>query len=286
MVTTAQETSPWWKGENEMRFSFFPKRAPNVGAEMSTSHEESPEAYKSGNLSVKVWQPAGLLCMIQVRARVPLSPDRIFNILTDIENQKIFRNNGGLRNRTVVKDDGRRLRVIDMVQNGRWRFLMFSGTFPVHLRVTQDSHLRKINFKLQSTGFMKVFEGEWNIMPYSKESLRKAEISDRVFTRSFARGCGGQQDDAVISPVEIWGKKTLADALTVKLDFSDGLENIFGARFAGSSAESLVTLRQSLKPALIPPPPLDSYVRKISAKITREIIEDLQTEAVRLNALV
>eukprot|EP00898_Chlorokybus_atmophyticus_P006492 jgi/Chlat1/6844/Chrsp51S06530 len=48
---------------------------------------------------------------------------------------------------------------------------------------------------------------------------------------------------------------------------------------------SQVLLEQSLQPALVPPPPLDGYVRSITAKVTKELIQDFQKEARKLSGL-
>lgn len=45
--------------------------------------------------------------------------------------------------RKVVKDFGHR-QVVDINQEGKWRFLMFSGRFPVRLRVIQDRHEKSV----------------------------------------------------------------------------------------------------------------------------------------------
>ncbi|CAG9464575.1 unnamed protein product [Pedinophyceae sp. YPF-701] len=230
------------------------------------------EAWSDGKQEVKVYQPEGLMCLVQVRARVPLSPQEIFDILTSDTNQEVFRNMVGIKSRKILEDDGRGRMKLQLEQEGRWRFLMFRGKFPVNLLVEQDRNKGFIKFRLLKTGFMKVFEGEWELKHYTHHNVELARQKDTVQ----AAASGKRRKGAPVAAAP--GKDSQHKFGMPSLDLS-GLPGFL--RPAAAKRDTLVTLRQSLKPAVTPPPPLDSYVRRISAKVTREVIEDLQKEAER-----
>lgn len=89
-------------------------------------------------------------------ARIPIPPSEVFEILTDPEQMKCFRSVQAVKQRSLVSDDGRGTQVIHVVQEGKWKFLWLSGSFPVHLRVEQDRRLGRIDFRLLTPGFMQV----------------------------------------------------------------------------------------------------------------------------------
>lgn len=93
---------------------------------------------------MEVHQPHGLFCEVQVRARLPVPPEEVFSILTDPDNQKIFRNVQKVVSRNIVFDDKKGKQVVEVVQEGRWKLLFLSGSFPVHLRVEQDKSKNSI----------------------------------------------------------------------------------------------------------------------------------------------
>lgn len=51
----------------------------------------------------------------------------------------------------------------------------------------------------------------------------------------------------------------------------------------GKPRASLVRLHQCVAPAAIPPPPLDQWLKKITAAQVRTVMEDLMKEADRIN---
>jgi len=90
-----------------------------------------------------------------------LDEAKVFNLLTDHEHShEIFR--------TILdvdrKDqpDGS----IRLAQNCRWKFLFFSGSFPVELEVREDRDARSFTFKdMKQSGLMKKMEGSWTVGP-------------------------------------------------------------------------------------------------------------------------
>lgn len=103
-------------------------------------------------------------------------------------------------------------------------------------------------------GCAQVFEGEWRIAAYDPKDP----------THQIGGGA-------------LSAAKTGAQLPSLR-DFGSFLSNALH-----KPDTSIVVLSQDLLPALVPPPPLDAYVRKIAANVTRSILSDLQAEARRIN---
>ena len=120
---------------------------------------------------------------------------------------------------TVRRREGH-LEIIDQEQEGRWRLLMFrrvgstaagavqhmrpdcsldapvvlpqllrprSGAFTVHMRTVLNRRDHSISFRLLNPGFMRVFEGEWCMLPFTDASLRQAVAMEREYVDGFTR---------------------------------------------------------------------------------------------------
>ncbi len=211
------------------------------------------------DLWIRVEQPrGGFWCTIALAARVPLPPAVVFELLTDPVNARLFSSIKATRDRRVVTDDGHGRKEVDVVQVGRWRLGPLSGSFPVHMRVTQDRRAGTIDFRLvpSKRAFMRDFRGTWTLRHYNRDA--EEELLRAVPGAARRRSALGALAAAA---------HRLEDALS------------------GQREESLVCLRQSLAPALAPPPPLDRLVQKIAAWQIRHIMRDLLAEADRRNRL-
>mmetsp|Transcript_14291 Transcript_14291/g.30788 ORF Transcript_14291/g.30788 Transcript_14291/m.30788 type:complete len:275 (-) Transcript_14291:1766-2590(-) len=133
-------------------------------------------------------------CTVQVRARVRLNADLIYYILTSPENYKIFRNERSASERRVLLDDGVKQQV-ELSTSGHWTFLRFSGSFPVHLLVDQDSRKRSVVFRLLSTGFMRTFEGSWSVEPDTSPQINQ----NRENESSRAAGQGASRESSWVT---------------------------------------------------------------------------------------
>jgi len=136
---------------------------------MSELQTEIPRPNKTGlkppvfsSLAVTLRDgPAGELTVQGSLDVEQLDEVKVFNLLTDHEHShEIFR--------TILdvdrKDqpDGS----IRLAQNCRWRFLFFSGSFPVELEVCEDRDTRSFTFKdMKQGGLMKKMEGSWTVGP-------------------------------------------------------------------------------------------------------------------------
>ncbi|MED6143681.1 hypothetical protein PIB30_007979 [Stylosanthes scabra] len=81
---------------------------------------------------IKVTVPKGSLCNLDVEVDVGLPPDAVYNIVTDPDNRRVFKNIKEVISREVLVDEG---------------------------------HRQVMKFKQIKTGFMKKFEGCWRVEP-------------------------------------------------------------------------------------------------------------------------
>ncbi|PON35926.1 START-like domain containing protein [Parasponia andersonii] len=113
---------------------------------------------------IKVSVPKGSLCNLKVNVNVGLPPDAVYNIVTDPDNKKVFKNIKEVISRKVLVDEGHR-QVVEVEQAALWKFLWWSGTIAVHVLVDQNREERSMKFEQVKTGFMKKFEGCWRVEP-------------------------------------------------------------------------------------------------------------------------
>ncbi|GAQ85837.1 hypothetical protein KFL_002570050 [Klebsormidium nitens] len=198
----------------------------------SLSEEEKRKSWAVGldgwvdeQPQIEVEVPKGCFCNLYCKFKVGLHPDGVYGIISDPDNKRIFKNIKETVRRDILEDDGVQQRVM-MEQAAMWRFLVFSGTFNVTLDILQNEKERFMKYKLAKSGFMKNFEGSWEIEPHN-----------------------------YLSP-----------------NSKDGVEG----------TASMVTIRQNIQPAMVPPPPFSGYVRGITVQATRDLLRDLQHEAERI----
>ncbi|XP_059448599.1 uncharacterized protein LOC132179832 [Corylus avellana] len=113
---------------------------------------------------IKVSVPKGSLCNLNVKVNVGLPPDAVYNIVTDPDNKRVFKNIKEVLSRRVLVDEGLR-QVVELEQAALWRFLWWSGTISVHVIVDQNREDHSMKFKQVKMGFMKKFEGCWTVEP-------------------------------------------------------------------------------------------------------------------------
>ncbi|XP_061372319.1 uncharacterized protein LOC133314810 [Gastrolobium bilobum] len=113
---------------------------------------------------VKVTVPKGTLCNLNVEVDVGLPPDAVYNIVTDPDNRRVFKNIKEVISRKVLVDEGHR-QVVDLEQAAIWRFLWWSGTISINVLVDQNRKDYSMKFKQTKTGFMEKFEGCWKVEP-------------------------------------------------------------------------------------------------------------------------
>ncbi|ESW25736.1 hypothetical protein PHAVU_003G061200 [Phaseolus vulgaris] len=113
---------------------------------------------------IKVTVPKGSLCNLNVEVDVGLPPDAVYNIVTDPDNRRVFKNIKEVISRKVLVDEGHR-QVVDLDQAAIWKFLWWSGTISINVLVDQNRKDHSMKFTQTKTGFMKKFEGCWRVEP-------------------------------------------------------------------------------------------------------------------------
>ncbi|CAI5482975.1 unnamed protein product [Closterium sp. Yama58-4] len=97
-------------------------------------------------------------------ATVALPPDTVFSILCDPHNRRVFTFIKSVKNERVVSDcNGVKVVELDIVFALKVPF--FTGTFDAHLRNVHDRPNRRVTFCLSRPGFMRKFEGYWQVEP-------------------------------------------------------------------------------------------------------------------------
>lgn len=114
--------------------------------------------------AIEVSVPKGSFCQLNVAVNVGLPPDAIYNIVTDPDNKRVFKNIQEVLSRKVLLNEGSR-QVVELEQAAIWRFLFWSGTISVHVMVDQNRDDYSMKFTQVKPGFMKRFEGSWKVEP-------------------------------------------------------------------------------------------------------------------------
>jgi len=109
-------------------------------------------------------------CSVSIQTRVNIDPDTAYRLLIHPQNHQIFENQQPARKRTILYDDGITQKV-EVEQEAKWRFSIFSGSFLVHIVVEQNRRLRQVSYSMLSSGFMTRFEGSWNLHPVPENSV-------------------------------------------------------------------------------------------------------------------
>ncbi|XP_010552646.1 PREDICTED: uncharacterized protein LOC104822970 [Tarenaya hassleriana] len=139
--------------------------------------------------AIKVSIPKGSLCNLSVDVNVGLPPDAVYNIVTDPDNRRVFKNIKEVISRKVLVDEGTR-QVVEVEQAAIWRFLWWSGTISVHVLVEQNRADHSMKFKQVKTGFMKRFEGCWRVEPLFVDE-HMCEGKERPRTEDEYERCSG-----------------------------------------------------------------------------------------------
>ncbi|KAL3677682.1 hypothetical protein R1sor_020638 [Riccia sorocarpa] len=128
---------------------------------------------------MEVTVPEGSLCQLSSTFKVGLPPSVVFDILADPANKRVFKNIKEVKYRKVLEDYGHR-QIVELEQAAIWRFLWLSGTLSVCVRVDQDRRAYSLKYNLAKEGFMKRFEGSWNIQPLYVDMDAGADARGRI----------------------------------------------------------------------------------------------------------
>ncbi|XP_070671096.1 uncharacterized protein [Malus domestica] len=154
------------KDDGVKTVSCLPKKAASLELDLEKQLQawrENP-SWVDQPPDMKVSVPKGSLCNLGVSVDVGLPPDAVYNIVTDPDNKRVFKNIKAMISRNVLVDEGHR-QVVELEQAAIWKFLWWSGTFAVHVLVDQNRKDHSMKFKQIKTGFMEKFEGCWRMEP-------------------------------------------------------------------------------------------------------------------------
>ncbi|WIA37363.1 hypothetical protein OEZ86_014291 [Tetradesmus obliquus] len=160
----------------------------------------------------------------------------------------------------MFEDDGKGLRKLRIGHRAVTKFLWLSVTFDTELFVWEDDNARTIRFtNARNDGFMKKFDGTWNVQPFTQSTL------DSIYRPGQQQQ---QQQHGWLAP---------GSALSA---LQQRLHN-------GSSQDcsTLVTLEQALAPKARPPGPLMHLVRGLCARVLQNMMADLRLEVQRRRQL-
>ncbi|KAH6809583.1 OBP32pep [Perilla frutescens var. frutescens] len=158
------------KSNDCFTFQEFPARNKKEASSAELHLERQMDAWKHNPEwvdhppHIKVTIPKGSLSYLSLNVDVGLPPDAVYNIVTDPDNKRVFKNIKEVISRKVLVDEGSR-QVVEVEQAAIWRFLWWSGTISVHVLVDQNREDYSMKFKQIKSGFMEKFEGSWKMEP-------------------------------------------------------------------------------------------------------------------------
>ncbi|EIE21311.1 hypothetical protein COCSUDRAFT_43073 [Coccomyxa subellipsoidea C-169] len=209
------------------------------------------ESWSDRDAKVEVTRPEGFLMKVALQAKVDLSPDEVYDILTAPDNASVFKGIKKVPYRKVLQDDGRGKQKVEVEQLAAWKFLMFSGSFATRLYVFQDKRRHIVEFRLARPGLMKDFAGTWRVQPFTQDAVGALFKADQPQAQN------------------PWHSLT------------NTLNSYLGDRKVKAT---LVSLEQSLEPAVRPPKALEGLVKGIAVSQLQGLLKDLREEVPRIKA--
>ncbi|KAJ7570126.1 hypothetical protein O6H91_01G107400 [Diphasiastrum complanatum] len=149
--------------------------------------------------SIQITVPKGSLCKLDCTFKIGIPPDAVFNIITDPDNKRVFKNIERLTYHRVLRDEGNR-QLVEVEQEAIWKFLWLTGTFTVHVLVDQDRNTHTMKFELAKEGFMKRFEGSWNLEPLFVDLTNHSSNSSLVLGAQSGRVASVVKLQQIVQP--------------------------------------------------------------------------------------
>ncbi|GJP52526.1 hypothetical protein CLOM_g11629 [Closterium sp. NIES-68] len=232
-------------------------------------------------------------------ATVALPPDALFSMLCDAHNRRVFKNIKAARNERVVSDcNGVKVTEVDVTFV--FKLPPFTGTFDSHLRFTYDRPNRKMTFTQTCPGFMRKFEGYWQVEPLfvpasaaPSSSSSPCSSSSPAFAPSSPSRPSSPTSSAPSPPYGTFGSSSPQSPLSAvpfpgspcDRDWASELAGAFAASGGGGGGvrvASRLVLHQFVLPPIAPPSIFKRCLRSLLRDSTRDLLVIFQTEAARI----
>jgi len=151
----------------------FEESSPPVTKQFEAVKATSLDEQSPPQIDFACNDPRGAVNMRAV-FQVPMPFDRLWNVVTDPDEfTRVFsRTFKGYDNLVVHEDDGAGHRSLEMEREQWFDMVMWRGSVSTHLHLEEDKDEGLIDFRLGRPGFMRVFEGSWQIMPLETKAGR------------------------------------------------------------------------------------------------------------------
>uniref|UniRef100_A0A0D3D736 DUF220 domain-containing protein n=1 Tax=Brassica oleracea var. oleracea TaxID=109376 RepID=A0A0D3D736_BRAOL len=127
----------------------------------------------------------------------------------------------------------------------RWKILGYNGAIPIHVIIDENHQQVTATYKKVKVKYMKVFEGSWKMEPLYVDQERLCKSRSRISEEEYKK-CSGSKG-------RIGSKVTM--------------EHIF-------QPSSLLNV-----------PPVSWFIRGISVKVTKALLQDLREYVIRMNKM-
>ncbi|CAI5953736.1 unnamed protein product [Closterium sp. NIES-65] len=229
----------------------------------------------------QVSAPKGAFCQIDSEVTMALPPDAVYNILCDPCNRRVFKNIRAVTYRRVLEDDGDR-QLVEVEQSAVGKFLIFSGSCDVRIFVRQDRLKHTMSFAIARPGFMRRFEGSWQVdqlpVPCSRH-VQAMAAREREAARGKGKDTKGDGRFGWIGGEMDREGDVFFDASDVLPEEADSEECCADCQMRMASR---VRLQQVILLAMPPPPPFDMLARNKTAHEARDMLTSFMAEARRL----
>ncbi|EOA37481.1 hypothetical protein CARUB_v10011627mg [Capsella rubella] len=212
-------------------------------------HAEKKEQWEDFPPKVKVETEDGI-CHVDIVFVLGLPPQAAYDVLTNPDNQPysriINRRHELLENVSrKVVSDDGSRKTVEAEKAVAWKFRSWSGTIPITLDFVENRKNLSAVYVKNKMMFMKTFEGSWKVEPIYVVSERLCKNVKPRSREEYKKCSGGQGKIA-----------------------------------------SKVTMNQTFQPSsLLNLPPLSWYIRKITVKITKTLVEDLQDMGAKIRGV-
>ncbi|CAI5501833.1 unnamed protein product [Closterium sp. Naga37s-1] len=219
-------------------------------------------------------------------AIVALPPDAVFSMLCNAHNRRVYRNVKAAKNERVVSDCNG-VKTVEMDLTFAFRLPPFTGTFDSHLLFVYDRPKRRVTFTQTRNGFMRKFEGYWQV-----ESLLIPASAPPVSSPSSAPSSPSRPSSPTSSapspPIGTFGSSPQSPLSEVCGGPGDrDLAADFAGAFAASTGSgyrvaSRLVLHQFVLPPIAPPNIFKRCLRALLRESTRDVLAIFQEEAARI----